>query len=381
MTVFSSLFIYFLLAVSVLYVLVFSFLIVGWIRTKEYFPAQKNNFSNTKISIIIPVRNEEKNISNCLESLSQQDYPKELTEIIVIDDLSEDATESIAKAVLEKLFFEKFILLNSKKSGKKNAITFGIEKASGTLIITTDADCTFHKEWLSAIVSFYEKEQAQLIMAPVVFTNEKSIFEKIQSLEFSGLVATAGASAYFNFPLMCNGANLAYEKRIFEEVNGFEGNEKIDSGDDLFLMEKIRKVKSAKIKFLKSAKALVTTSALSDIKSFISQRKRWASKTVHLKNKVVLFIGAIIWLMNFLVLLTGCLIVYNSRFVALFFFLFIIKGIIDFLFLFLAVSFFKKRNYIAYALLLQVLYPIYVIYVSVFSRLGKVKWKNRVISK
>ena len=58
---------------------------------------------------------------------------------------------------------------------------------------------------------------------------------------------------------MCNGANLAYEKKVFYEVGGFEGIDKIASGDDMLLMHKIQKIYPDKIGYLKSADVIVKT--------------------------------------------------------------------------------------------------------------------------
>ncbi|MEO6884074.1 MAG: glycosyltransferase [Bacteroidia bacterium] len=381
MIFFTNIIFCFSITIAFLYAVFFLFLMVGWIRTNFFSSSEKIIFGGTKISIVIPVRNEENNILKCLESLLLQDYPKELTELIIVDDFSEDETFLLLKNALQKNNFSNVILISSQKAGKKNAISSGIEKATGTLIITTDADCTFPQKWLSTIVLFYEKNHPKFIFSSVIFADKKTFFQKLQSVEFAGLVAVGGASAYFNFPLMCNGANLAFEKIIFQEVNGFEGNEHISSGDDLFLMEKIRKKYPSEIKFLKSAEATVFTKEAPNLKSFISQRKRWASKTVRLKSKFILWTGGIIWSMNFLVLFSACFIAYNKTFIALFLFLFATKCIIDFLFLFLAVSFFEKRSYVVCILIIVVFYPIYVLYMSVFGSFGKINWKNRVISK
>ena len=131
--------------------------------------------------------------------------------------------------------------------------------AKGNLIVTTDADCIVQPEWLQTIASYYEEFGPVFIAAPVVYTNPlhgDSFFKKLlkifQSLDFITLQGITGASVYKKFHNMCNGANLAYEKKVFNEVGGFEGIDQIASGDDMLLMHKIQKIYPGRIQYLKS---------------------------------------------------------------------------------------------------------------------------------
>ncbi|RZL16959.1 MAG: glycosyltransferase, partial [Pedobacter sp.] len=139
---------------------------------------------NTKVSVIIAARNEEKNIKRTLDAILGQNYDPGLYEVIVINDHSTDDTAAIVNRYQDKriqlIDLEGIIIENSYK---KAAIQLAIGKASGTLIITTDADCTMGKNWLSTIVSLYEKEDLVMISSPVAYYEEKGIFERLQSLE------------------------------------------------------------------------------------------------------------------------------------------------------------------------------------------------------
>ena len=121
--------------------------------------------------------------------------------------------------------------------------------------------------------------------APVVYTDPlsndsgfKKFFKIFQSLDFMTLQGITGASVYKKIHNMCNGANLAYEKKAFYEVSGFEGIDNIASGDDMLLMHKIQKKYPGKIGYIKSANAIVQTQPSENLKEFINQRIRWASK-------------------------------------------------------------------------------------------------------
>jgi cellulose synthase/poly-beta-1,6-N-acetylglucosamine synthase-like glycosyltransferase len=102
--------------------------------------------SNPKVSVIIPARNEEEFIERCLNSLIDQDY--ENYEIITIDDRSEDRTGEIIKKISEKSSRVKYVLARPKPQkwiGKNWACMEGFKKATGELLLFTDAD-TFHKK-------------------------------------------------------------------------------------------------------------------------------------------------------------------------------------------------------------------------------------------
>src|SRR6185312_11887229 len=119
----------------------------AWLR----LPAQngKTTEHTTKISLIIPARNEAHNISNCINSALQQNYTRSLLEIIVVDDHSEDGTRAIAeKALAASEHTWKVINLPEAIENKKNAIDAGIKDSTGELIVITDADCTAEKNWI-----------------------------------------------------------------------------------------------------------------------------------------------------------------------------------------------------------------------------------------
>ena len=203
----------------VYYFIIFGYTI-GWYSLKTYEPVQSN--FQTKASIIIAARNEEQNIENLLNDLILQDYPTELYEIFIVNDNSTDKTATIVESFISQHPENQIKLINITKEKpnqayKKKAINLAIDDSGGDLIITTDADCRMGKKWLGSFVSLYEPERPRMIVGPVCFHNETSIFEKIQTLEFLSLIAITGGAIRIGRPIMCNGANLYMKKRHFSK--------------------------------------------------------------------------------------------------------------------------------------------------------------------
>ena len=234
----------------------------------------------------------------------------------MVDDHSSDRTaEFIYQLDIPNL---KLVQLSASQTGKKAAIAEGISKASGTLIITTDADCEMGEKWLPSIVSFYDTYKPKMIIAPVLTKEGKNFQQSMQVQELMALTACACGSVYYNLPILCSGANLAYEKDAFLSVNAFDGVDKTATGDDVFLMIKFHQQFSNEIRYIKSKEAVVFTHPEGSPAEALNQRKRWASKNLSYGFNHVTWVAAFIFFTNFLIFLSGIMSVINSKFALIF---------------------------------------------------------------
>ncbi len=267
----------------------------GW-RKLESFIFPQNFSPKTKITVVVPARNESQNIVACLKSILENDYPPDLFEIIVVDDFSDDGTAEKTSQIAENqkvslriLRLADFVFPTENTiSFKKKAIEIAIREASGEVILTTDADCEVPKNWLHGMAFAFEKnENVQMVAAPVLFFREQNFIEKFQTLDFAGMMGVTGAGIRLGFQRMGNGANLAYRRSAFFAAEGFSGNENRASGDDIFLMQKIAAANPQGILFLKNREMTVQTRAQPNIQSFVNQRIRWGSKNAAYSEKWV----------------------------------------------------------------------------------------------
>jgi biofilm PGA synthesis N-glycosyltransferase PgaC len=370
---------------TVLYIIIplfvcYSILIVyywrSWVSIPGFTPS--NRTQSTYISIIIPARNEEENIGELLTALQQQTYPKELFEIIVVNDHSTDSTTEVVKQFPGvKLLELKDEIINSYK---KKAIETGIAAASGELIVTTDADCIPPPAWLQIIASFKEKTTAGFIVAPVVFNCNSSPVQVFQAMDFMVLQGITGASVYKKILSMCNGANLAYERKLFYEVNGFDGIDHIASGDDMLLMHKIAKKYPDRIHYLKSTEAIVNTAPMKTWSAFFNQRIRWASKATHYDDKRIFWVLLLVYLFNLSFLVLAIAGFWNSYFWILFLIAWILKTIVELPFFYSLSQFFNKQWAVKFFFFFQPLHIFYTIISGLLGQFGKYEWKGRKVS-
>jgi poly-beta-1,6-N-acetyl-D-glucosamine synthase len=314
-----------------------------------------------------------------LARLNDQDFPNNLFEVIIVDDHSTDNTLAVLTSLTENDPSVKVLQLPDGITSKKKAIEAGIKAANGELIITTDADCRMGISWISSYASFYKKTAAQFIATPVKMEGRFTLLDILQSLDFLAMQAITGASVNNRFHSMCNGANLAYTKKAFVDVNGFEGIDEIPSGDDMLLMHKIFSRYPDSVLYMKNSEAIVTTRPESSWRKFLQQRIRWASKAVHYKDKRIIYVLALTYLLNVCYLVLAIAAIVKIYWLSFFLLLLVAKVLIEFPFVNAAAIFFSQQKLMKYFPFLQPVHIVYVIVSGWLGRFGSYEWKSRVI--
>lgn len=335
------------------------------------------------ISIIVPFRNEEKNILNIYNSLTAQNYPTEKYEILFVDDSSNDNSLNLLKNLQKKenVSIHSVPKDYSKNAHKKRAIRFGIEKSSGEIIVTTDADCIHKKDWLRNLLKFMD-EKTGFVSGPVEFISNSNLFSKMQRLEFAGLVITGAGLIGSNNPIICNAANIAYRKKAFEEVNGFTYQMSLSSGDDELLMQKIHRDTDYKIKFALDKNAIVSTEANPTIKEFYHQRKRWASKGLFYGDNLLLLKLVLIFLFYLSLIIQPILaIVLSVKFLISFIISLLIKIVSEYLILKKGTTLLFDPKILKSFILTEILQVPYILISGFMGMFGNLVWKDRKIKR
>lgn len=290
--------VYFGLAIllSVLYVLLIIYVLHGWKHVKNSFVADSTALN---ISIIIPIKNEAKNIEACIESIIQNIHFTGQYEIIVVDDQSTDSTLEVLSAIKNPHL--KVLSLITEK-GKKNALTYGINNAKFDTIVALDGDCIVPNQWLALIASSFFNEGADVVVGSVKIIKVDNTISRYERYDTAAMMAVTANGIYHKNYFLANGANLAFKKEVFINVNGFEGNGDIASGDDVFFVNKAAQAKF-KIDYLKSDNASVLTYAQPNFAELLQQRKRWATKTKAYANATIVSIQALVFSVNLFIVL------------------------------------------------------------------------------
>ncbi len=366
------------LTLLVLYIVRISGYLSGWKQVTEFKPG--NSLHKILISIIIPFRNEEKNIKGLLKDLVNQNYPDELFEVILVNDHSEDSTTQIIEPFCSNHKNFRLIQLQKNCYGKKEAIETGIRNATGELIVTTDADCRACNKWISTIAAYYfESDKPEMIIGLVDILSEDTFYNKFQQLEFLSLVGSGAGAVCISQPIFCNGANLIYKKELFNKYMD-PLNKTLVSGDDTLFMLKLKRDSKHKIRLLKSKEAIIYTKPQLTIGEFIQQRIRWTSKARFYRDYNIIYSSIIVLTLNVSILISGILI-FTNKYYSLYPVLLFGKTLIDFIFMNTILKFFNKKRLLKYLILFQVFYPLYISIIGILGNLAGYRWKNRKTKK
>ncbi|RYY64924.1 MAG: glycosyltransferase, partial [Chitinophagaceae bacterium] len=366
------------------YVLLLIYYSISWHQIRPFSgkATPDPGMSSPTISVIIPARNEEKNLPALFHSLQHQSYPSTLVEVILVDDHSTDATAEI----VSQFPFVRYIALqdfvsDAINSYKKKAIEIGIQHSKGTLIVTTDADCYAPKDWLKTIATFYQTYQPELIVMPVAINCGPKAIEIFQALDFMSLQGVTAASVHKNVHSMCNGANLAYSRKAFEAVNGFAGIDTIASGDDMLLMHKIAKKFPGGIRYLPSQEVIVQTEPVHAIGAFLNQRIRWASKADAYDDKRIFVVLIGVYLLNLALLIFPliALVMSEGHFFKYALVLIAVKTFFELVFLIPVAKFFGKQRMLWLFPFAQPFHILYTVLAGFLGKFGSYQWKERTV--
>ncbi len=328
------------------------------------------------VSVLIAARNEGKNIEKLLQSLYNQSFDKEKFEVIIVDDHSTDETSEVSenfKVLHSELNLK---LLKATGSGKKQAISQALHAAENELVMVTDADCELPPRWIEVMVNHFQNHDLKMLLGPVLLSPANTLFEKLQVLEHLSLIASTAGSAAIGMPVMCNGANMMYDRKAALDVEKYRTDMKIASGDDMFLMEQfIKHYGSKSVKFLLDNQAIVNTATMPNLKAFSRQRTRWTSKTKAYTNFKIIATALIVLMFNMSIVFFFVAGFFMPVFWCFYVLYVILKTLIDFPILRRITHFMKQQRLMLWMLPLEFVYPFYVVFTAFSGLFSNVKWK------
>jgi cellulose synthase/poly-beta-1,6-N-acetylglucosamine synthase-like glycosyltransferase len=353
-----------------IYFISISLLIYGFIRVKKY--QNKGLTPRTSFTIIVPFRNEEENLPKLLDSFSKLNYPSNLFEIILVDDASKEKFDISSFT----FYISQIDNLRISNSPKKDSITTAMQHVKTNWVITTDADCIVPENWLLTFDNYIQENQVSMLAGAVSYKCENSFLHHFQQLDLTSLQGATIGSFGLNKAFMCNGANFAYTKSLFEKLNGFDGNNKIASGDDVFLLQKAVEAFPKEVHYLKAEEAIVITKPTENWKSLFYQRVRWAAKTSSYKSTFGKFLGLIVFFGNLSFVIGFFFLLFGIWSYPIFVLFTFFKFGIDFVLLYITNQF-LTRTRVKSLFLSSLVYPFFSSAVALYSLFGSYEWKGR----
>lgn len=345
--------------ITAAYLILIELFFKGWNKLKDFNPSDVP--SEIKASVVICCKNESQNLPALIDSLKRQSYTD--FELVLVDDNSTDHSFELMNDLTSQM--NNVRIIRSLGVGKKAALIQAVNTSSGNIILTTDADCILPTEWVQTVLSYHAENKPDLLLAPVVIRSDGSYFQDLQRLEFASLVASGAGAVGAKLPILANGANLSFTRNTFiQSIDDLKID--IPSGDDIFLLYAVKK-RMGKIEFLRAESAVVETEACPDLRGFVSQRKRWASKSSALRDYQQIFIILVIVgisLFEVFAFISGLIRPYFWVYLMM---MFVAKLTADYILLAKVNPFFKNRNLLLNSFVISIVYPVYVLYTTISS--------------
>ncbi|MFC3880271.1 glycosyltransferase [Algoriphagus namhaensis] len=235
-------------------------------------------------SILIPCRNESRDLPYLLASLEKLDFPSEKLDVWLADDQSSDNTAKILSEWCSKAENRHFIQISADEeakyhiNGKANALAILSRKCEGEILFFTDADCEVPSKWLQEGVRSFPSDAGMLL--GVTQVKSKGLFGKMQEVEWWHTLAIVKVTSDLGMGLTGLGNNMMVRKAALIQSGGFESLP--DSlTEDLALSRQLVS-QGYKVVQQVSPEILAKTKAERGIKNFLEQRKRWISGVVSL---------------------------------------------------------------------------------------------------
>ncbi len=356
------------------------------------------------VTILIAARNEALRITKCLQCLFAQEYPPELLQIIIVNDRSTDATPKILADFSEQ-FPGRLTLLHiskdttgydPKNSPKKFALRCGLEKATGEIMITTDADCIMTKNWVKKLVSEFSEDTGLVLGMTSYYGIDnsdriagkntgfgkplKNLIAGTEALEFISYGIVAAALVGLKFPVHGNANNIAYRRKVYHEAAGFSSHSHIISGDDDFLIQSVHKLGKWKIKYAVTPESQVQTEPPLSLKQFWEQRKRWASKCSLYEPKQTLFLMTI-FIYYALIPISLLLGLWNLKFFWIGLGSWVIKTTTDYLVMHKGLGLFGKKDLLRWFIPTSIVYIPIILAAVLAGTFGGFTWKDQRVGR
>ena len=369
----------FFIFVSITLIIYFAFVgfaLVGW-KGKSTLYKEKDGLRNTQsvnaadgVSIIIPFRNEAHVLNDFLSQTAFRPQTDCLFEIILVNDHSSDNWMDLISDLPIQ-----YRLLNNDGDGKKSAILTGVKASKYQTILTTDVDCTIPINWVKKMLNAKRNANASMVFGGVRLLHNGSLFGQFQSIDYSAMATVGAGFAHMNYPFICSGANLMFDKDDYFSVIGKIRMDYL-SGDDVFLLHAFVERKFI-VSFVHDTEAIVTSKVQSSFRSLINQRVRWGSKAIAYTNSTAVLVSIIVFVTNATLVLAFGLLSNNIVSLVVFSSIYLLKAVVDILFFRATDRFWQLGCSYMSLIITSLIYPMWILITALLGFTWRGSWKGR----
>ena len=359
---------------------------LGALRPRR--PPSASGDEPPSVAVVVAARDEADHVEACLEALCAQTYPASRYEVVLVDDGSRDGTGSLARAAAGRLAEEgpRIRVLDGPSrygsaGSKKSALGLGISESSTDLILTTDADCRVPRTWVAAMSGAFAED----IGAVVGFSQigrpgaVSGLLARWEALDFLQLMTAAAGSCALGHPMAATGQNLAFRRSAYDQVGGYASILHRVSGDDVLLLQLIRRARRWRLVFCDDPGGHVVHPPSASLGRFLGQRARWASNAPGLRRLDPVFFTFILGTFGLAVGLTVSPLLWSVGLLtpAGTGALWLAKAVPELGLALVGAALFGRRDLLGIFPLWALLHPAYTAVVGGFGALGFYRWKGR----
>lgn len=253
-----------------LYLLIF-WLLVFLEEDIEEKLLQVKNFP--KVTVVVPAYNEEDTIAKTMGSITGLEYPKDILEIIVVNDGSKDNTAGVVKNIIRENPQSKIILVNKENKGKGAALNTALKLSKGEFFVPLDADSYIRADALKVIIPHFGDKNVAAVLPLMKIKDPKNWIQKIQWAEYIVNLFYKRLMSILDCVHVAPGPFSVYRKEILIKVGGFDAN---NLTEDLEVTLKLQK---NNYKIIQVMNTEVYTIPPDSLKGFYKQRNRWYKGT------------------------------------------------------------------------------------------------------
>ncbi|MDD5112269.1 MAG: glycosyltransferase [Candidatus Altiarchaeota archaeon] len=226
-----------------------------------------------QISIVVPAFNEERGIANTIDSLLKINYPRELLELVVVNDGSKDRTAEIIQPYADNGLVT--FINNKKNQGKAASLNQGFQAAKGKYVACIDADTIVERNILLKTINYFQDKEVAAVMVRVQVLEPKNWLERIISVEYNlGLGFYPKLISCLDSLYLTPGQFSIYRRNVVLELGGFDRQSIVEDTEIAYRMQKSR------MKIACCLAASAYTKVPDNIRDFYYQRKRWYAGTL-----------------------------------------------------------------------------------------------------